>query len=167
MSIQHEVRRILLSNVRRINSPIRTLVPSLALSLHEERTDLRSIPLIIRVCSCELLQHLLPSRLRLPHIKQRLVPLKLRVHVLRVVLPIDVATRRVELQRQRRISYLRRQPEFEVEEACLADILDLGTSLADNGGFEAHASAGVPAEDSEGAGAGTARTTIFLFGLWI
>jgi hypothetical protein len=85
--------------------------------------------------------------------------------VLRIVLPIDIARRRLIRDSQRRIAYLRRQMVLEVEETRLADVAGLCAGLADDGRFETHAGARVPAEDGEGTGAGSAFASEFLFGL--
>lgn len=161
-----------------------------------------SVTFVVRICPCELLQHLLSGSRRLARIQQALIALQLSqpeghevtssapvqftaptsktkenqgnkerthlpLHILRIILPINLARRRLILQLQRRIPDLRRQPILQVQETRLADVLNLGTGLADDGGLVAHACSGVPAEDGEGTGAGATGAAVFLFGLCV
>lgn len=63
----------------------------------------------------------------------------LRLHVLRVVLPIDITIRSLRLVLQRRIAHLCGQAILEIKEAGLANILDFCAGLTDDGGLETHA----------------------------
>lgn len=56
-------------------------------------------------------------------------------HVLRIVLAVDVTRWSLALDSQRRITDLGRQTILEIQQTCLTDVLDLGTRLADDGGF--------------------------------
>lgn len=87
----------------------------------------------------------------------------LAVHILCIVLAVDVAARRLTLERERGVAHLRRKPVFEIQQACLTHVLYLCASLADYSGLEARARTRVPAENSERPGARTARTTVLLF----
>ena len=87
--------------------------------------------------------------------------------VLRIVLAIDIARRRLIRDAQRRISYLRREMVLEVEETRLADVARLGAGLADDRRFETHARAWVPPEDGEGSCARPAFTSEFLLRLCV
>ena len=80
----------------------------------------------------------------------------LPIHILSIVLPVDIATRSLVLQRERRISNLGREAVLEVEETCLAHVLDFGAGLTNDGGLESHAGAWVPAEDGEWVSTGAA-----------
>ena len=86
--------------------------------------------------------------------------------VLRIVLTVDIAGRRLVCDAERSIAHLRREVVLEVEEARLADVPRLGASLADDSCLEAHACAGVPAEDGKRTRARPAFTTELLLGLW-
>ena len=87
----------------------------------------------------------------------------LRLHVLRVVLPVDLARRCLTFYPKGCIPDLSRQPVLQVKQTRLANILDLRTGLADDSGLVSHAGARVPAEDGEGARASAAGATEFLF----
>jgi hypothetical protein len=89
-------------------------------------------------------------------------------HHLRVVLLVDVRSRRLVQSTQSRIPDLRRQTVFparsisiqprpreewgnsQIQETRLAYILDLGTGGTDLGLLESSARSGVPTEDGEG-----------------
>jgi hypothetical protein len=86
--------------------------------------------------------------------------------VLRIVLPIDVARRRLVRGAERGIADLRREVVFEVEEAGLAHVARFGTRLADDRRLVAHARARVPAEDGEGACARSAFASKLLLRLF-
>ena len=60
--------------------------------------------------------------------------------------------------------YLDRQAVLQIQEAGLADILQLGAGLTDLGLFEAHLGAGTPAEDGEGTRANLALLAVLLLG---
>jgi hypothetical protein len=124
---------------------------------------------------CQLFQHLSTSR-RCPTIIQPVLtprklacntlakyvslyaqtPAHLRLLILRVVLPIDLARRCLVRHAERGIADLRWKVVFEVEETRLAYVARLCAGLADHRRFEAHACARVPAEDSERTCAGSA-----------
>ena len=76
----------------------------------------------------------------------------LGLHILRIVLAVDITRRRIVYHAERRVANLSGKPVLEIEQTCLADVLDLRARLADDGGLEAHARAGIPAEDGEGSG---------------
>ena len=88
-----------------------------------------------------------------------------RIHILRIILPVDIAVRRIRLVLQRRVAHLRRQAVLEVKQARLAHVLKLRARLADDSRLEACTGAGVPAENRERASAGTTGTTVFLLRL--
>jgi hypothetical protein len=73
----------------------------------------------------------------------------LGILVLRIVLSVDIARRRLVRDAQRGIAHLRWEVVLEVEEARLADVTRLGAGLADYGSLETHTCAWVPAEDGE------------------
>ena len=89
----------------------------------------------------------------------------LSVVVLRKVLPIDRAGRRAALHAQRSVAHLNGQAIFQVKQTRLADILDFGACLTDDGGLEARAGrlTRVPAKHGVRARTGSARFAIFLF----
>ena len=89
----------------------------------------------------------------------------LGLHILRVVFAIDVTRGRIVHHAERRVADLSGEPVLEIEQTCLADVLDLRARLADDSSLEAHARAGIPAEDSEGARARPARAAVLLLGL--
>lgn len=76
----------------------------------------------------------------------------LALHILSIVLPVDLARRRVTLYSKSGIPNLGRQPVLEIQKTCLANILDLRAGLADDGSLVSHAGARVPAEDGERSG---------------
>jgi len=75
--------------------------------------------------------------------------------VLRVVLPVDVARRRLVRDAEGGVPDLRWEVILEVEEAGLAHVARLCAGLTDHRRLEAHARAWVPAEDGERAGTGS------------
>jgi hypothetical protein len=89
----------------------------------------------------------------------------LTLHILSIILSIDITRRRLILHRQGCIPNLSRQPVFQVEQACLANILDFGACLANNSRLESRALTWIPAKDGEGPSASTTGTAIFLFRL--
>jgi hypothetical protein len=139
------------------------------------------VAFVVRLGPCELLEHLAAGRRRPPIIQLILAPRKLttistskctsnqRTHlgllILRIILAIDIARRRLIRDSQRRIAHLRWQMVFEVEETSLADVTSLCAGLADDCRFETHAGARVPAENSEGTCAGPAFASEFLLRL--
>jgi hypothetical protein len=165
--------------------PVWTLCAAIAVPLGIERTDVWLVAFIVRLGPRELLEHLATSRRRPPIIQLILAPRKLqrderqkntrptdseeRTHlsllVLRIILAIDIACQGLIRDPQRRIAHLRREMILEVEETGLADVAGLGTGLADDCRFEAHAGTRVPAEDGEGTCAGSAFASEFLFRL--
>lgn len=156
--------------VHRLLMPIGALCPAVALPLHKERAYVWPIPLIIRVRSRKLLQHLPPNRRRPIHIQPRFNStitsiLHLGLHILRIVLTVDVGCRCFIFVAQSSVTDLSGETVFEIEETSLADVFDFGAGLADDGCFESGALAGVPAEHGEGTCAGATGATIFLFGL--
>lgn len=90
----------------------------------------------------------------------------LGILVLRIVLAVDVAGRRLVRDAERGVADLRREVVLEVEEARLAYVARLGAGLADHGRLEAHACAWVPAEDGERARARPAFPSELLLGLF-
>lgn len=89
----------------------------------------------------------------------------LRLHILRIVLPVDLARGCLILHSQSRVSNLRRQAKLQVQQACLANVLNLRTRLANDGGLVAHTSTGVPPEDGERSGACSTGASELLFRL--
>ena len=87
----------------------------------------------------------------------------LRLHILRIVLPVDLARGCLILHSQSRVSNLRRQAKLQVQQACLANVLDLGTCLADHSCLIPHTGAWIPPEDGERPRACSTRTPEFLF----
>lgn len=169
------------------DEPVRTFTTSLTIPFDEERADVWPVAFVVGIRPCELLQHLLSGSRRLARVQQTLVAFQLfafkhkscdistilqrnkgrethlPLHILRIILPINLARRRLILQLQRRIPNLRGQPILQIQETRLADILNLCASLADDGSLVTHACARVPAEDGEGASTGATRAAIFLF----
>ena len=96
----------------------------------------------------------------IPHILIQVKPVitHLTLHILGIVLAIDVAARRIVLDRQRRVAHLRRQAVLQIQEARLTHVLYLRAGLADDCRFEsgARGRAGVPAEDGERSSASAA-----------
>ena len=86
--------------------------------------------------------------------------------VLRIVLAVDIARRRLIRDAERGVAHLRREVVLEVEEARLADVARLGAGLADDGRLEAHPRAWVPTEDGERARARPAFPSELLLGLF-
>jgi hypothetical protein len=139
------------------------------------------VAFVVRLGLCKLLEHLAAGRRRPPIIQLILAPRKLttistskctsnqRTHlgllILRIILAIDIARRRLIRDSQRRIAHLRWQMVFEVEETSLADVTSLCAGLADDCRFETHAGARVPAENSEGTCAGPTFASEFLLRL--
>ena len=89
----------------------------------------------------------------------------LALHVLRIVLPVDVTCWSLTLHSKCRVAHLCRQSILQIQEARLANVLDLCACLADDGCFEAHAGARVPAEDGERTRACATRPTELLLRL--
>lgn len=73
----------------------------------------------------------------------------LTLHILSIVLPVDLARRRVTLYSEGSVPDLGGQPILEVKKTRLADILDLCAGLTNNSSLVSHAGAGIPAEDGE------------------
>ena len=97
--------------------------------------------------------------------KQKLVfkGTHLALHILSIILSVYIAGRSFILQSQRRVSNLRRQTVFKIQQARLTDIFYFCTSLANNGGFESHALAWIPTEHGERPSTCTAGSSVFLF----
>ena len=87
------------------------------------------------------------------------------IHILGIILPVDITARRLVLEGKGGVPDLCRKAILEVEQACLTYILDLSARLAYNCRFEAHARAGVPAEDGKGSITSTTRASELLLGL--
>jgi hypothetical protein len=179
-----------------INTPEWTLISTITFSFNEKRTDVWTVALIIRIGPSQLLQHFLRSRtcpcrvqagsirLQLDEKKKKtpsiILPYQrdeniqpteqetnLALHVLRIILSIHVARRRLVLQRQRRIPHLRRQPILQVQQTSLAHVLDLCARLAYHGRLKPHPIAWIPPEHRERSCACSAFSSEFLLGLKI
>ena len=85
--------------------------------------------------------------------------------ILRIVLSVDIARRRLIRYAKRGIAHLRWKVIFEVEETRLAHVTRLGACLAYDRRLESHTGAGVPAEDCERTRAGPAFASELLLGL--
>jgi hypothetical protein len=67
-----------------------------------------------------------------------------------MILPVDVARRRLARYAQHRIPHLRRKTKLQVEQASLTDVLRRRTDLADLGLLVTHALSRKPFEDLRG-----------------
>ena len=115
-----------------------------------------AVPLVVRIRASQFLEHLLACRVcPATHLRRRRGTIchlltdmlnlysepwhgrwtYLVFHVLRIVLAVDVARRRLALDGQRSVTHLGRQTILEIQQTCLTDVFDLGTCLADDGRF--------------------------------
>lgn len=134
---------------------IRTLFAALALALHPEGADVRSIPFVIRSSPSELGEDVTRSDGLAHSTRDHGTATQFRlgqfpVHVLDVVLLVHVTRGQVVLYFQGRVSHLRRQPVLKVQQTRLADILQFAARLTHFRLLEAHPGAGTPPEDGEG-----------------
>lgn len=87
------------------------------------------------------------------------------VHVLCKVFFVDIRSGGVVLETEGSVTDLDRQTKLEIQQAGLANVLDLGARLADFCLLETHAHTGAPAEHCEGTCAHFTFLCLRLFGL--
>ena len=80
-----------------------------------------------------------------------------------VVLSVDLASWGLAFNAESSVANLGGEAINKIKETCLADVLDLGASLADYGGLESHAGARVPTENGEWTCTGATSATKLLF----
>lgn len=79
----------------------------------------------------------------------------LAIHILSVILPVYVATRRLAFKCERSVAHLSWQSVLEIKQASLADVLYFRAGLTDYRRLETRTGPGVPPEYCERASAGS------------